>query len=114
MPFINLKTNVEITQEKEAAVKAGLGRAITALPGKSEAWLMVNIEDKCRMYFKGDGSKPLAFIAVQILGKASRADYEKMTAELCKLAEKELSISPDCVYVRYGEGEHWGWNGSNF
>ena len=114
MPFINLKTNVEITPEKEVAVKAGLGQAITALPGKTEAWLMVNIEDNHHMYFKGDGSKPLAFIGVQILGKASRADYEKMTAQLCELMERELSIAPDCVYVKYGEGEHWGWNGSNF
>lgn len=114
MPFINLKTTVDVTPEKELAVKAGLGKAITALSGKTEDWLMVNIEGGCHMYFKGDNSKPLAFVGVQILGKSTRAEYEKMTAQLCDLLKNELGVSPDGVYVRYGEGEHWGWNGSNF
>ncbi len=114
MPFINLKTNIEISKEKEKSLKVCLGKAIEQIPGKSESWLMVNLEDKQRMYFKGDGSKPLAFIEVQLLGKATRESYEAMTRELCALMEKELSISPNSVYVKYEELEHWGWNNGNF
>lgn len=40
MPFINLKTNQDVSAVGEE-IKAELGRAITAIPGKSEGWLMV-------------------------------------------------------------------------
>ena len=45
MPFINVMTNSEI-KDKDA-LKAELGNDITAIPGKSEAWLMVKFEDIC-------------------------------------------------------------------
>ena len=51
MPFINVMTNSEIKDKN--ALKSELGNAITAIPGKSEAWLMVKLEDKADMYFKG-------------------------------------------------------------
>lgn len=41
MPFINVMTNSEI-KDKDA-LKAELGNDITAIPGKSEAWLMVKV-----------------------------------------------------------------------
>ena len=44
MPFINVMTNSEIKDKN--ALKSELGNAITAIPGKSEAWLMVKLEDK--------------------------------------------------------------------
>lgn len=44
MPFINVKTNTAVPADKEKAIKSALGQAITAIPGKSEAWLMVGIE----------------------------------------------------------------------
>lgn len=44
MPFINVKTNSNVTKEKAENIKSALGTAITAIPGKSEGWLMVGIE----------------------------------------------------------------------
>ena len=41
MPFINVMTNSEIKDKN--ALKSELGNAITAIPGKSEAWLMVSL-----------------------------------------------------------------------
>ena len=51
MPFINVMTNSEIKDKN--TLKSELGNAITAIPGKSGAWLMVKLEDKADMYFKG-------------------------------------------------------------
>ncbi|MCH5320167.1 MAG: hypothetical protein J1E36_00290, partial [Eubacterium sp.] len=51
MPFIEVKTNQNIADK--TIIKAELGNAITAIPGKSEGWLMVEISDKLDMYFKG-------------------------------------------------------------
>ena len=66
MPFIHTKVNREITKEKEQALSRQLGEAISLLPGKSESWLMLQFEDNCRLYFKGDCGKPLALVTVKL------------------------------------------------
>ena len=53
MPFIELKTSVSISKEKEAELKSAFGEAIAIIPGKSEQWLMLNFCDEQRMWFKG-------------------------------------------------------------
>ena len=47
MPFINVKTNINI--ENKDVIKEELGKLISILPGKSETWLMVDIEDNKNM-----------------------------------------------------------------
>ncbi|MDD6022610.1 MAG: phenylpyruvate tautomerase MIF-related protein [Acutalibacteraceae bacterium] len=113
MPFISTKTNTQITKEKEEAVKAKLGKAISAL-GKSEGWLMLEFRDDCRLWFKGKNDRPLAMVEVSLFGAAGRAAYEKMTAEITDILSSELGIAPGDIYVKYEEVENWGWNGSNF
>ena len=44
MPFINSKISTDITPEQETTVKELLGQAISGIPGKSESWLICNIE----------------------------------------------------------------------
>ena len=70
MPFINTKTNTKITEAQEIAIKTKFGSAISAL-GKSEGWLMLNFEDECRLWFKGDNSRKKHSIPV-LFGKVRR------------------------------------------
>ena len=114
MPFINTRVSVPITSEQETALKTQLGKAISAIRGKSESWLMLNFEDNCRMYFKGDNAKPLAFVEVKIYGSASAREYSVLTENITTILGKVLGISPDCIYVKYEEVEYWGYNGYNF
>ena len=44
MPCIQIKTNVEVSQEAAQAVKSALGQSIAHLPGKSEPWLMITLD----------------------------------------------------------------------
>ena len=113
MPFISSKVSVPLTDEKEQVLKARLGQAITCFPGKSESFLMLDFEDNCRLYFRGEPG-PAAFIEVKVLGALERAHCEKMTAAVTAVFAEELGIDPGRIYVRYEETEHWGWNGSNF
>ena len=113
MPFITTKTNRPIGKETERELARGLGRAITLL-GKSENWLMLEFEENCRLYFRGESNQPMAYVEVKLLGKAGGDAYEKMTAEITRLLSGALSIQADQIYVAYEELEHWGWNGSNF
>ena len=43
----------------------------------------------------------------QLAGFAKYPDLPWFLEELC-------GISPDRVYVKYGETANWGWNGGNF
>lgn len=53
MPFINSKISVALTDAQEQEIKSRLGQAITAIPGKSESWLMVGFEPEYKLYFRG-------------------------------------------------------------
>ena len=78
MPFIHTRVNRPISQEAEKKLAKDLGQAINVL-GKSESWLMLQFEDNCRLYFKGDSQKPLAFVNVKLYGRASTDAYNKLT-----------------------------------
>lgn len=114
MPFINTKASVAITEKNEKALKERFAQIITNFPGKSEAWLMLNFEGNCRLYFKGSNEKPSAFIEISLYGRANPASCDRVTAQITQAVSGELSIPADRIYVKYQEIEHWGWNGSNF
>lgn len=109
MPFIEVKTN----QNVDKAIKSELGNAITAIPGKSEAWLMVSLEGNKDMYFKGS-NEPCAMFDVSIFGSAGDSAYDDLTKRLCAISEKYLGVTPDRTYVKYTEISHWGYNNFNF
>lgn len=111
MPFIEVKTNQTITDK--TALKSALGEAITAIPGKSEAWLMVELEGEKDMYFKGSDA-PCAMFEIAIFGKASDEAYDDLTKRICEISETLLDVSADRTYVKYSEIEHWGFNNFNF
>lgn len=114
MPMISTKTNVAISEEQELTLKSELGKAISILSGKSEQWLMLSLEDKCRLYFKGDNSKPIAYVEVKVFGKIDYSQSNKLTAKICEILDNVLSIDASNVYIKYEEVDMWGWNGSNF
>lgn len=114
MPYINLKTTKTLSAENCEKVKATFGKAIECFPGKSEAYLMVGIEDGAKLWFRGDASQDIAVVDVELLGVVNSEASEKMTAEICNILEAELGISPDRVYVKYSGYADWGWNKRNF
>lgn len=114
MPYMNTTTTVKLTDEKKESLAKRFGEAITVIPGKTEAHLMLGFNDEVPMYFGGETGKPMAFVEVKILGTSTKEYFTKLTAEICRHLEEELGISSECVYVEYVEATHWGWNGSNF
>lgn len=112
MPFINTKTNISISKEQEQNIKSKLRKAISIL-GKSESWLMLNFEDNNRMYFRGENNFPMAFVAVDLYGRASSSSYNSLTSEITTILNEELGIDNDKIYVKYSEIDNWGWNGNN-
>ena len=114
MPFINSKVNVKTTLKQRQEIKDRLGKAISIIPGKSESWLMLDLEDDHTMYFRGDNNDPIAFVSVNIYGNPEPSAFEKMTAEITKIFGEVLGVAPDHMYIKYDASMYWGWNGSNF
>ena len=69
MPFINVKTNIPVSENAQEALKTRLGQANEAIPGKSEAWLMVGVEPECALWFQGTDA-PAALVEVSVYGGA--------------------------------------------
>lgn len=113
MPFIHTRVNCPIQPEQEKEMARQMGQAIELL-GKSEKWLMLHFEENCRLYFRGESEKPLAFINVKLLGTSGRPAYNDLTRELTRIVSAHLPIAPDGIYVEYDETAYWGWNGANF
>ena len=64
MPFITTRINVPLSEEQEARLVSGLGRAIEFVSGKLEQSLVLDFEDMCRLRLRGDGSRPMAYVVV--------------------------------------------------
>lgn len=117
MPYIGIKVSNTLTDEKKNELKAAMGKAIEVIPGKTETYLMVSIEDNISLWLggtKGDENTPMAFVDVRILGKAKREDFSRLTGEICKVLDSIAGVEPSGVYVTHSEFEHWGHNGRNF
>ena len=114
MPYIKTSTTVKVNKEKEEALVKAYGEAITLIPGKSEEWLMLNLDDECKMAFRGSAEDDICMIEVDIFGATGDEAYDKLTERLCKVAKDILGVDGDRVYVKYRECDRWGYNGFNF
>ena len=112
MPMINLTTSAAIDTPTAERLKAGLGRAIPLLPGKSESLLMISLRGDTPMYFHGE-ALDLAFVEVNCHGHLPPASYEKLTGAVCELLGEVLAIRPENIFIKYFETDNWGWNGRN-
>ncbi len=111
MPYIQTRTNISVSPEQRENIKRRLGEAASII-GKSESWLMTEIVDNCKMYFRGDDTNSMAYIDVKLYGKGS--NYDEMTRVITEITNSELGITGEHVYISYQEFENWGWNGNNF
>jgi len=113
MPFIDARFSTPIDNNKEEIIKQKLGKTISLI-GKSEAYLMVQIQGDCNLYFKGNKDSDSAYFEVKLLGKSTKANYETLTKALCDLASEELGIDSNRVYVKFEEVEYWGYDSFMF
>lgn len=114
MPFINVKTSVILDNAKKDVLKSRLSKAISLIPGKSEAYLMCAVEDNISMMFRGSSAEPTAFVEVKILGSSTKQAYADLTAEICNILNKEIGVDSKNCYVKFEECQYWGMDGFMF
>ena len=90
MPFIHAKLTTNPTAEEMEAIKTDLGQAITKIPGKSEAWLMVQIQGNCALWHQGEAWEKIAMVEVQVYGTPSDESCNALTGEITKILANRL------------------------
>ena len=95
MPVIHTHVSVPTTPEQREALKAAYGKAITAVPGKSEGWLMCPFEDNMPIYFGGSDDQPAAYVEVNVFGRSVPGSaWEKLTESIMAALNSTLGIPP--------------------
>lgn len=114
MPYLHIRTNASVAPESRDALLAEASREVAEGLGKSERYVMVDLEDGRPMRFAGDAA-PLAYLALKSIGLPQDATAE-LSRRLCTLVERRLGIPADRVYVEFVDAPRkmWGWNGGTF
>ena len=112
MPFINTKTTATIGSSTKDTLTAEITNITHECLGKGENWIMVGFEDNSSLSFQKN-TADIAYVEVKTFGTPSSTGAGQMTAKLTSLFARELSISPDRIYVAYFSTDKWGWNGNN-
>ena len=113
MPFIDTRVTVKVSDAQKEEIRTELGKLIAIL-NKSEAYLMVGMEDACDLWLGGRKLEKGAYVAVSLYGDAPKEAYDRLTGEICGLLQEKLGIPSEAVYVTYHPVSDWGWNGKNF
>ena len=101
MPFIRVSANVAVNEGQAQRIKTLLGQAIEVIPGKSEAWLMVEVEGEKALWMAGSDA-PAAIAEVSVYGGADAEDYRQLTGRVCDILDSVLDVPADREVRRDG------------
>lgn len=111
MPFIKSKVSVPLSPSQENTLKSRMGKAIELIPGKSEAYLLLDFEDNCRLWLCGKNDEPIVYIEAAIFGNEPHYGYDAFTAELTRIFAEVIQTNPSNIYVKYEDITAWGVRG---
>lgn len=114
MPYFEVKTSVGLDAECKEKLYHELGRIIELVPGKSESWVMVQLQDNSAMCFAGESGQPTAAVVLKTFGQLEEKYYDLLTQEICTRVGALLGVDPKRLYVTYEPITRWGWDGANF
>lgn len=114
MPYIHVRTSNKIALEKVEEIKTSIGEIISIIPGKSEAVLMVDIQDNCNLYYQGNQEQPNAYVKVEVFQAVMPEYAVQVTAKITKLLEDQAGIPMDRTYVTHVGINDWGRGNMHF
>lgn len=114
MPFLKIQTNTKLPDDRRDALLRKASRAVAQQLGKPEDYMMVSVEAERPMMFAGT-SEPAAFMDLRAIGLPV-GKTKQLAALLCDLAEAELGVAKERVYINFTDvpANLWGWNGETF
>ena len=113
MPYIEAKLSIKLEEKQKFELQEKLTDIVSAAFSKPKTYIMTNIEDEKAMYMAGSQPDSAAYIAIGLLGSATKPACQTATKGICEILNS-YGISGSKVYVTYHPTDLWGWNGSMF
>lgn len=107
MPFIDVKASCPITAEQEVQLKEGLGRAISLIPGKTEASLMLRFTGGCHMWLGGRQDGPIVMADMAIYGQTTQEAFAAFGETAVSLLKEHLGAKT--VYLKLDQTTDWAF-----
>lgn len=104
MPFVNLKTNVEIKDKTK--VMNALWELISIIPGKTVERTMVSIEDNVAMGFAGS-QEPCAMIETLVNPESDMNKNSEYCLAVIKRVKEELDLPEKRIYATVAMVDCW-------
>lgn len=111
MPYIGVNLSKTLEAGQGEALKTAVGEVITLLPGKSEALLMMDIQDGKPTWFGGKAQENSAFVDVRLYGSQSFEAKSNFTKAMFEAFERVLGIAPESMFLGIKEYDTWGTRG---
>lgn len=114
MPYLMIRTPVELDPEARDRLLAEASRRVAELLGKREQYVMVAFEGGVPMRFAGS-DEPCAYLELKSIG-LEESRTAALSAGLCALVEAHLGVPPARTYIEFASAPRklWGWNGGTF
>ncbi|GMO30052.1 MAG: hypothetical protein LBG79_02260 [Spirochaetaceae bacterium] len=110
MPYLSISVGEKLNAVQREKLKTEMGRLITIIPGKSEADLILHINDSGVMY-SGGAELSCAYIDLRVYTKTTEEAKKRFTREACVFMSKEFGIPVERQYLTIREFENWGYDG---
>ena len=104
MPYIEVKLAKQASRKQERILTEKLGEAITTVPGKTAAGLMVSISSDEHIYTGGD-------VHVVFKTGVTRTDCEKFNEAIFAIMEEDLKVPKENVYTTFQYCDDFGVQG---
>ena len=111
MPYIEVKLAKQASRKQERILTEKLGEAITTVPGKTAAGLMVSISSDEHIYKGGEFLEYGAYVHVVFKTGVTRTDCEKFNEAIFAIMEEDLKVPKENVYTTFQYCDDFGVQG---
>ncbi len=111
MPYIEVKTDKQMSKRQERVLSEELGQAITLLPGKTAQGLMVSVSSDVSLFKGGKALEYGACVNVVLKTGPSREECERLNAAIFTILEEHLRLPAEKIYVAFFFCDLFGVNG---
>lgn len=114
MPLIHIQTSAPAPADPSPLLRE-LSRELASLLGKPERYVMVVLSGGVPMQFGGT-TAPCGYVEVKSIGQLDGDQPQRISAAVCSLLERHLSLPGARVYIGFEDvpARLWGWDGSTF
>ena len=108
MPYIRLIATKKLSPETQEKLVAGLGEAMSVIPGKDARGLIVDMEDGKTMYAGGVKQENMVFADVKYYSNYTYKVKQDFTAATFKAIKDVLDTTEDKMFLTITEYNNWG------